>query len=81
MQNNSLEACIINTITLVRTNFQDGTLQIFEGKCEGHISNEGRGEVGFGFDPIFIPSEQDSNLDILDQPTFSQLSLEISPKS
>ena len=56
---------------------QDGNLQIFEGKCEGHIGSEGRGEVGFGFDPIFIPNEQESKLDIIDQPTFSQLSLEI----
>lgn len=27
----------------------------FEGKIEGHISNEKRGTSGFGYDPIFMP--------------------------
>lgn len=27
----------------------------FEGKIEGHISNEKRGTSGFGYDPIFVP--------------------------
>lgn len=26
-----------------------------EGKCEGHIVSETRGDAGFGYDPLFIP--------------------------
>lgn len=36
---------------------KDGKLvaHTFEGKIEGHISNEKRGTSGFGYDPIFVP--------------------------
>ena len=27
-----------------------------EGRCHGHIAHEHRGEQGFGYDPIFVPS-------------------------
>ncbi len=30
-------------------------MHVFEGIQEGHIAEEGRGNKGFGFDPIFIP--------------------------
>jgi XTP/dITP diphosphohydrolase len=36
----------------------DGTAQLFEGRCEGRLSREARGERGFGYDPIFLPDEQ-----------------------
>lgn len=32
-----------------------GRAQIVEGKCEGRIINELRGQEGFGFDPLFVP--------------------------
>lgn len=35
--------------------FQNGELFIFEGFCEGHIALEPQGELGFGYDPVFIP--------------------------
>ncbi|MCB9641934.1 MAG: RdgB/HAM1 family non-canonical purine NTP pyrophosphatase [Myxococcales bacterium] len=35
----------------------DGGEQVFEGRCEGQIITEERGQHGFGFDPLFlIPS-------------------------
>lgn len=34
---------------------EDGILHTFEGICEGHISLEPMGELGFGYDPVFVP--------------------------
>ncbi len=36
-----------------------GQTHIFRGKCEGSIDVEKKGEGGFGYDPIFVPSESD----------------------
>jgi len=33
----------------------NGEEQVFEGKVEGHISKAKQGEEGFGYDPIFLP--------------------------
>lgn len=35
--------------------------QLFEGQVEGEISSEIRGEGGFGYDPLFIPSGFDKS--------------------
>lgn len=35
----------------------DGLNQMFEGRCEGLIAHEPRGDHGFGYDPIFIDAE------------------------
>ncbi len=35
--------------------FYDGKVRFFEGECNGSISENVRGEAGFGYDPIFIP--------------------------
>lgn len=32
------------------------TTKIFTGTCEGHISQQPRGNNGFGYDPLFIPT-------------------------
>lgn len=37
-----------------------GSPQIFEGVCEGKITTHPRGEKGFGYDPIFIPTGSSS---------------------
>jgi XTP/dITP diphosphohydrolase len=34
----------------------DGTETLFEGICDGQIISEKRGEQGFGYDPVFIPT-------------------------
>lgn len=45
---------------------QDGKEWLFEGICPGHIAGRLRGEMGFGYDPIFIPEGSDR--------TFGQMS-------
>ena len=45
----------------------DGKERLFEGRCPGWIVEEGQGEKGFGYDPIFEPRGQGR--------TFAQLSL------
>ena len=40
--------------------------QIFEGRVDGTLSKEKHGQEGFGYDPIFIPSEGDGR-------TFAQM--------
>lgn len=37
----------------------DDEKRLFKGICEGRISTEMRGDMGFGYDPIFIPSGYD----------------------
>ena len=36
-----------------------GTLETFEGTCEGRIAHAPRGAGGFGYDPVFIPDGHD----------------------
>ena len=36
-----------------------GTEYLFEGTVKGEISEEYRGEAGFGYDPVFIPENSD----------------------
>jgi XTP/dITP diphosphohydrolase len=34
-----------------------GPERVVDGRCEGHIAHELRGEGGFGYDPLFLPDE------------------------
>ncbi len=52
--------------TVVMVVRPDGSELMVEGVCEGAIATEERGERGFGFDPLFIPTEGDGR-------TFSQM--------
>ena len=38
----------------------DGDEHVVEGRCEGTLAAEPRGERGFGYDPIFVPVEHPS---------------------
>ncbi|WP_116106452.1 RdgB/HAM1 family non-canonical purine NTP pyrophosphatase [Lewinella sp. IMCC34191] len=48
-------ACFRTVICLLK----DGQEHLFEGKCEGRIATFPTGHEGFGYDPIFIPTEGD----------------------
>lgn len=45
---------------------------VVDGKCEGIISLEAKGESGFGYDPVFIPLGYDN--------TFAELGLDVKNK-
>lgn len=49
---------------------EGGDEQLFEGRCEGELARDPRGENGFGYDPAFIPRE----LDPPDERTMAELS-------
>jgi XTP/dITP diphosphohydrolase len=38
---------------------ESGDDQLFEGRCEGELARDPRGESGFGYDPAFIPRDGD----------------------
>ena len=42
-----------------------GKLTVFEGICEGHIALEPQGQLGFGYDPVFIPEGMDKTMAML----------------
>lgn len=46
----------------------EGEETLFEGICEGQIIDEKRGEMGFGYDPVFIPAGTDK--------TFAEMRME-----
>jgi len=49
--NPNRSACFRTVITLI----QKGEIHNFEGKINGTIATQARGESGFGYDPIFVP--------------------------
>lgn len=49
---------------------EDGDELTFEGRCEGRLILEPRGEGGFGYDPAFIPDDTGPE----DERTFAELS-------
>ena len=42
-----------------------GILRVFEGICEGHIALEPQGELGFGYDPVFVPEGMEKTMAML----------------
>lgn len=49
---------------------RDGRERVFEGRCEGRLVEEPRGEGGFGYDPAFVPDATGA----ADERTMSELS-------
>ena len=45
-------ARFMSVVALIDT---DGLVTYGEGACEGTIAHEGRGDHGFGYDPLFLP--------------------------
>ena len=43
--------CVVAHVT------PEGEEHLFEGRCEGMLAPEPRGQGGFGYDPIFVPDE------------------------
>lgn len=39
----------------------DGEHAIYEGKCTGELTWPPKGEMGFGYDPVFVPSARDGS--------------------
>ena len=37
----------------------DGREAVVEGRCEGRLTHEPRGDGGFGYDPAFVPADYD----------------------
>ncbi len=62
--NKNRTACFRTVISLI----ESGKVSYFEGKIDGKIALEPRGDSGFGYDPIFIPKNHVSS--------FAQLSAE-----
>jgi len=52
----------------------DGGEQLFEGRCEGRLSPEPRGKVGFGYDPLFVPAGESRSLGELGEAVKNQVS-------
>ncbi|MBV9410287.1 MAG: RdgB/HAM1 family non-canonical purine NTP pyrophosphatase [Acidimicrobiia bacterium] len=48
--------------------FPDGSEVVAEGSVNGRISDEARGDEGFGYDPLFIPDDGDGR-------TFAEMTL------
>ncbi len=58
-------------LTVAVVCFPDGTEVIAEGRCQGRIALEERGNRGFGFDALFIP---DLTMTIPGERTFAEMS-------
>lgn len=52
----------------------EGQEYLFEGICEGRISLERAGNQGFGYDPVFIPENENRSFAQMDQSEKNKLS-------
>lgn len=54
--------------------YLDERVKLFKGICEGKISDQAKGDMGFGFDPIFIPEGSDLTFSEMEMGTKNQYS-------
>lgn len=54
--------------------FPDGKKEVFEGECEGLITEIKRGTNGFGYDPVFYISQYEKTMAELDPETKNMIS-------
>jgi XTP/dITP diphosphohydrolase len=45
-----------------------GTTHVVEGRCEGALAHEPRGDGGFGYDPAFVPADRDDGRTMAELP-------------
>jgi len=62
-----LESRAATFVTVVMVRWPDGGETIVEGRCQGSIAPFERGSRGFGFDPLFVPTDGDGR-------TFAEMS-------
>lgn len=60
-------------LTVIALNL-NGENHLFEGKVEGEIISEKRGEMGFGYDPIFVPENSTKTFAEMDAKEKSEIS-------
>ena len=53
------EARTAKFVCVVAVAWPSGETEFCRGECEGAITRERRGEGGFGYDPVFLPSGRD----------------------
>jgi XTP/dITP diphosphohydrolase len=69
-QNPQRNATFVSVIGL----YWKGDIHMFQGSCEGTLTFEGKGDQGFGFDPIFVPDGHQLTFAELDMETKNQVS-------
>ncbi len=69
MENADNRKAQFRTVIALIRHQPDDIVTFFEGKVEGEIIQEKRGDSGFGYDPIFVPQGYDK--------TFAELGMEV----
>lgn len=53
---------------------KDGSVEYYDGACEGRILEKRRGNKGFGYDPIFLPDGYDISMGEMDEDLKNKIS-------
>lgn len=60
--------------TVIALVLEDGSIEIVVGECSGKIILEEKGDLGFGYDPLFIPEGYEKTFAELDEGTKNKIS-------